>query len=152
MASDSLRFLTLSLPDLNSFSDDEKLLARVTIGIVRGGGAMYSGRFIECVVAGLLDARFPLLGTSPWDLLLLDGTRIEVRSGATFFSLKGVNVDLWVFVHKGSPDAPFSVATADDVAALGVRNISATRHGERFPPVGASDLNATVAVVCGGAR
>lgn len=89
-ASDSLGFPTLSLPDLDSFSDDEKLLAQVTIGIVRGGGAMYSGRFIECIVARLLGALFPLLGTSPWDLLLLDGTRIEVRSGATSFSLKGV--------------------------------------------------------------
>ncbi|MGH9959905.1 MAG: hypothetical protein ACREBC_22750, partial [Pyrinomonadaceae bacterium] len=65
VASDSLGFPTLSLPDLNSFSDDEKLLARVTVGIVRGGGAMYGGRFIECIVARRLDARFPLLGTSP---------------------------------------------------------------------------------------
>src|SRR5687767_7277408 len=101
---DSLGFPTLSLPNLNSLDEDEQLLARVTVGIVREGGAMYFGRFIECVVARLLDARFPLLGTSPWDLILLDSTRIEVRSGATFFSLKGVkDVDLWVFVHKGSP-------------------------------------------------
>jgi hypothetical protein len=41
------RFPTLSLLELDSFSDDEKLLAQVTIGIVRGGGAMYRGRFIE---------------------------------------------------------------------------------------------------------
>jgi hypothetical protein len=47
VASDSLGFPTLSLPDLNSFSDDERLLAQVTVGIVRGGGAMYGGRFIE---------------------------------------------------------------------------------------------------------
>jgi hypothetical protein len=153
VASDSLGFPTLSLPDFNSFSDDEKLLARVTVGIVRGGGAMYGGRFIECIVARLLDARFPLLGTSPWDLLLVDGTRIEVRSGATCFSLKGVkDVDLWVFVHKGSPDALFSVATANDVVALGARSISATRLGSRFQPVGACDLAATVGVVRGGAR
>jgi hypothetical protein len=149
----SLGFPTLSLPDLDSFSDDEKLLARVTVGIVRGGGAMYGGRFIECIVARLLDAGFPLLGTSPWDLLLGDGTRIEVRSGATFFSLKGVkDVDLWVFVYKGSSDALFSVATATDVAALGARSISATRLASRFPPVGTCDLAATVAAVRGGRR
>jgi len=151
MPCDSLGFPTLSLPELDSFSDDEKLLAQVTIGIVRGGGAMYSGRFIECIVARLLSARFPMLGTSPWDLALLDGTRIEVRSGATSFSLKGVkDVDVWVFFHKNSPDAPFSVATAEDVTALGVRCISATKLRARFTPIGASELAATVATKCGG--
>ena len=153
MARDFLGLPTLSLPELHSFSEDERLLAQVTIGIVRGGGAMYSGRFIECIVARLLGARFPMLGISPWDLLLLDGTRIEVRSGATSFSLKGVkDVDLWVFFDKNSPDAPFSVATADDVAALGVRCISATKLRARFPAISASELTAAVAAVCAGAR
>lgn len=149
----SSTFPTLTLPDFDSFSDDEKLLAQVTIGIVRGGGAMYSGRLIECIVARLLAARFPVLGISPWDLLLSDGTRIEVRSGANSFSLKGVkDVDVWVFYHKNSPDAPFSVATSADVAALRVRCISAARLRARFPPIGPSELAATVAAVCGAVR
>ena len=107
---------------------------------------MYTGRFLECVVARLLDASFPQFGISPWDLILRDGTRIEVRSGASSFSLKGPkNVDLWVFVHKLQPEAPFSVATAGDVAALGVGSIRATKLAARFERVGPSDLAARVA-------
>ena len=56
MASDSPSFPTLSLPDFDSFDDDEKLLAQVTIGIVRHGGALFRGRFIEVVVARLSHA------------------------------------------------------------------------------------------------
>lgn len=146
MPSHPEEFPTLALPELESFSDDEKLLARVTIGIVRGGGAMYNGRFIECIVARLLGASFPRVGTSPWDLVLGDGTRIEVRSGTTSFSLKGVkDVDLWVFVHKISPEALFSVATAAEVSAMATNSISATKLAARFPQVGASDLATAVA-------
>jgi hypothetical protein len=140
---------TLNLPAVESFSEDEALLARVTIGIVRGGGTMYTGRFLECVVARLLDASFPLTGTSPWDLQLRDGTRIEVRSGAASFSLRGSkDVDLWIFVHKGGDELLFSVAPTDAVAKLPTLTISAQRLASRFPPLGAADLPAAVRSFC----
>jgi hypothetical protein len=139
---------TLALPTIESFTEDEVLLAQVTIGIVREGGAMYTGRFLECVVGRLLEASFPVVGISPWDLLLRDGTRIEVRSGTVTFSLGGPkDVDLWIFVHKADEELLFSVATAAEVADLSRRTISARRLTKRFPPVGAAELPGAVSAV-----
>lgn len=153
MSSDCVEFPTLSPPRLNTFDKDEKLLARVIIGIVRRKGALFYGRLVECIVANLLRARFPPSGTSRWDLILPDGTRIEVRSGAKSFSLKGrKDVHLWVFVYKNSPDLLFSVASAQEISALRARNLSATKLRERFQPIGASDLAKEVAAVRRRAR
>jgi hypothetical protein len=62
---------------------DEELLAQVAVGIARAGGKMFEGRLLECRVGRLLDARFPRVGISPWDLRLADETTIEVRSGTS---------------------------------------------------------------------
>ena len=143
---------TLVLPPIESFDDDEKLLAQVVIGYVRRGGALYYGKYIEAMVAGLLvGAQFPTGGISPWDLVLPNGTRVGVRSGADAFSLKGRNdVDLWVFYHKNShDDARFLVASAQDVSALGKRSISATRLRKRFTPLTASALVNAVEQIVG---
>jgi hypothetical protein len=152
---DSGGFPTLCLPRLSKFNRDEKLLARVIIGIVRRPkAALVRGKLIECIVARLLGARFPRGGIARWDLLLKDGTRIEVRSGDKSFSLKGnKDVHLWVFVHKRSLDAEaFSVAAARAVKELKGRGISAKKLRKKFQPVGASDLAAKVAEVRGRAR
>jgi hypothetical protein len=147
------QFDCLDLPPLKGFDEDEKLLAQVIIGIVRRKGALFYGRFIECIVARLLGARFPQSGISRWDLLLPDSTRIEVRSGDKSFSLKGnKDVHLWVFVHKSSPNALFSVASAKAVKALKVKSITAKKLREQFKPVGASELETEVAAVRGGTR
>ena len=131
---------------LDSFNDDERLLAQVTIGIVRSGGAMYTGRLLECVAARILDASFPTVGISPWDLALSDGTRIEIRSGATKFSLAGrKDVDLWIFIHKLEPVEPFTVLTAAEVADLRAGSKSSTRLADRFGRVGSADLPRAVA-------
>lgn len=137
---------TLELPEIESFTEDEQLLARVSVGIVRGGGAMYHGRLFECAVARLLDAKFPLLGTSPWDLILNDGTRVEVRSGATKFGrLMGVkDVHAWVFVHKLEGDTPYSAASAADVAAIGQTSVACATIAARFGLVAGEELPAAV--------
>jgi hypothetical protein len=91
----------LELPLDRPFDADEELLAQVSVGIARAGGKMFEGRLLECRVGRLLDARFPRVGISPWDLRLADGTTIEVRTGTTRFSLRGPKrVDLWIFVPK----------------------------------------------------
>lgn len=65
--------VTLTVPELEDFDEDEQLLAQAVVGMVRGGGTMFYGRFLECVVARILGASFPLFGISPWDLVLADG-------------------------------------------------------------------------------
>jgi hypothetical protein len=138
----------LKLPSLDSFTDDERRLAQVTVGIVRAGGAMYTGRFLECVVAGLLKARFPRTGVSTWDLVTSEDIRIEVKSGTTRFSLgDGKDVHVWVFVHKrerGS-DLAFTVASSKEVRKLGRSTVSASRLIAHFDEVGAADLRREVA-------
>lgn len=138
-------FPVLELPEIDSFTEDEILMARVSIGIVRAGGSMYSGRLLECSVARLLGASFPEFGTSPWDLIMDDGTRIEVRSGASAFSLRGrKNVHVWVFVHKDDSEHQFSVASAAEVAARPQRSVSRARLVEWLGYVDASGLAAAV--------
>jgi hypothetical protein len=111
--------LSLVLPSVDSFTADELLLARVTVGIARAGGAMFTGRLLECRVARLLDAHFPTRGTSSWDLRLADGTRIEVRSGHGSFSLNGSKrVDVWIFVDKSEAALRYFIATAAEVDDL----------------------------------
>jgi hypothetical protein len=108
---------------------------------------------LECMVARLLGARFPLLGTSPWDLILLDGTRIEVRSGTLSFSLGGKkDVHVWVFVHKLVADAPFSVTSTKDVAAFGLSSVAASKLAVRSGRVTAAELAANVEAVSSGRR
>jgi hypothetical protein len=112
----------LTLPDIESFTTDELLAARVQIGMARAGGTMIQGRILESRIARLLHAEFPALGTSPWDLRLRDGTLIEVRSGAKTFALSdGKQVDLWIFVSKDEPVTYF-VADWSEVAALRRQN------------------------------
>lgn len=125
---------TLDLPEISTFTEDELLLARVSVGIVRSGGVMYEGRLLECTVARILKAKFPRFGTSPWDLLMEDGTRVEVRSGTKSFSLKGKkDVHCWVFVHKHHPSGlQYTVVSAADVAGIRRRSISAERLIEQF--------------------
>jgi hypothetical protein len=138
---DPIERATLDLPSLESFTEDEELLARVTIGIVRAGGAMYTGRFLECVAARVLDAAFPTAGISPWDLLLADGTHVEIRSGTTNFSLSGrKTVDVWIFVHKSEPDAPFTVLSSAEVEALPGRSVSCRKLAAQFGRVPPSEL------------
>jgi len=131
----------LELPDLESFTDDEILMSRVAVVIVRAGGAMYTGRYLECVVAGLLGAHFPRFGVSPWDLVLPDGTRIEVKSGTKCFTLgMGKDVHVWVFVHKSSDGLAFSVATSAEVAALEGMTVSCSRIRDVFGLLAADKL------------
>jgi len=111
----------LVLPALETFTPDELMAARVYIGVARGGGAMMRGRILESHVARLLDAEFPCLGISPWDLRLADGTLIEVRSGSKKFALAGgKQVDVWIFIST-SLSATYIVAPAPEIAALHAR-------------------------------
>ena len=71
---------------IDSFDEDEKLFARVAIGWARNGGKMFEGRLLEAHVARVLNAEFPPIAISPWDLRV-DGIHIQVRSasqGKTF--------------------------------------------------------------------
>ncbi len=96
----------------------------------------------------LLGASFPRLGISPWDLILDDDTRIEVKSAQRRFTLGGSkDVDVRVFVHKKTPALRFSVATSAQIAKLGQRTIAARSIEERFGTVGAAELASTVASV-----
>ncbi|MFM7182562.1 MAG: hypothetical protein ACKO2G_14015 [Verrucomicrobiales bacterium] len=139
---------TLDLPDISTFSEEELLVAQVSVGIVRSGGVMYEGRLLECTVARILKAKFPRFGTSPWDLLMEDGTRVEVRSGTKSFSLKGKkDVHCWVFVHKHHASGPrYTVVSADDMASIRRQSISAERLIEQFGLVSAKKLPACVRI------
>lgn len=140
--------MRLDLPGLDSFTEDEQLLARMTVGVVRNGGALFTGRYLECVVARLLGASFPRFGTSPWDLILDDDTKIEVKSGDSQFTLGDAKeVDVWVFVHKGGDALRFSVATSEQVGKLGRRTVSAQRVAERYGVVGPDELASRVDAV-----
>lgn len=128
------------------------MLARVSVGRARRRRD-YHGRLFECSVARVLNASFPLFGTSPWDLITPDGTRIEVRSGAAKFTrlIGAKDVHVWVFVHKLEPDTPYSVASAADVAAIGRSSVACTTIASTFGLVPAEKLAAAVRSTRSGA-
>jgi hypothetical protein len=117
--------------------------------MARSGGTMIQGRVIECTLAQLLNADFPRLGTSSWDLRMRDcGALVEVRSRARSFSLLGTqHVDVWMFIAKAGSEPPaYFVATPSEVAAPRRRSprISIERARTVFRHTREEDLAAIV--------
>ena len=147
------RVKRLTLPEPETFSEDEQLFAQVAVGIVRAGGAMFHGRYVEAVVARALGADFPTTGISSWDLVAKDGTKIEVRPAgpARAFSSRGLkDVDVWVFATwEGElPDRQyrFHVLGSKEVAKLADRSRSIRPKvlDELFPPTDVGGLKSAV--------
>lgn len=145
------------LPEIDDFTDDERLLARFVVGAIHSGGTMFEGRLFECLLSRLLRADLPPRGVWPWDLRLRDDddasqrTRVEVRSGAKTLSIDGGrHAHVWIFVRKatvaGQLPASYSVAPNYRVQVLreSVKRPSLRRIEKEFGVVDADMLSEVV--------
>lgn len=153
------------LPDVDDFTDDERLLARFVVGAIHSGGTMFEGRLIECLLSRVLGADLPPRGVWPWDLRLRDHddvsqrTRIEVRSGASSLSIEGgQDAHVWILARKatvaGQPPLSYSVAPDYRVRLLraSVKKPTLGRIEGAFGVVNTAELASAVADCSGEER
>ena len=148
---------------IDSFGEDEKLFARVAIGWARNGGKMFEGRLLEAHVARVLDAEFPPVAISPWDLRI-GGIHIQVRSASQgkSFKLRGDDekidegINVWVLVEKPQEATTearqhlrYFVLSRVEVKGIGHKSISHNRLVKGFASCGQADL---LSRVCEAAR
>ena len=92
----------LNLPDIETFTVDEQMLARACVSWARRSGTMFEGRLLEAHVAVVLDAEWPKTAINSWDLRV-DGINIQVRSASADKTVSlhiGDDVDVFIVVQK----------------------------------------------------